>query len=154
MERKFYLTKEGLQRLKKEYEILKNLKFLKLKGEIPQIFHSEEISNEYLAFKEEVGLLENKIFELENILRNYVLIGKPAKEGRNIVNIGATVTLEDTDGAINEFMLVDTCESNPSEGKISIESPVGKMLLGKKVGDEIVITSPINVKYKIKKIKY
>jgi transcription elongation factor GreA len=51
-------------------------------------------------------------------------------------------------------MIVGTLEANPSEGKISNESPVGKALLGKKVGDEIVITSPINVKYKIKKIRY
>jgi transcription elongation factor GreA len=51
-------------------------------------------------------------------------------------------------------MLVSTLEANPSEGKISTESPVGKALLGKKIGDEIIITSPIRVKYKIKKIKY
>jgi transcription elongation factor GreA len=51
-------------------------------------------------------------------------------------------------------MIVGTLEANPSEGRISIESPVGKALLGKKVGDEVIITSPIKIVYKIKKIKY
>jgi transcription elongation factor GreA len=154
MDKKFYLTKEGLEKLKKEYETLKNLRLANLKGETPKILHSDDLSSEYLAFKEDMELLESRIFELEYILKNFILIKKPPKEKQNVVNIGATVTLEDEDGLINEFMLVGTLEANPSEGKISIESPVGKALLGKKIGDEVVITSPINVKYKIKKIRY
>jgi transcription elongation factor GreA len=51
-------------------------------------------------------------------------------------------------------MIVGTLEANPSEGKISSQSPIGKVLLGHKVGDEVVITSPIKVFYKVKKIKY
>ena len=154
MDKKFYLTKEGLEKLKKEYETLKALKLTKLKGESPKILHSEDISPEYLAFKEDMDLLENRLSELEYILKNYILIKKPPKEKQNVVDVGATVTLEDEEGSINEFLLVGTLEANPSEGKISIESPVGKALLGKKVGDEVVITSPISVRYKIKKIRY
>jgi len=154
MDKKFYLTKEGLEKLKKEYETLKALRLAKLKGETPKILHSEDVSAEYLAFKEDMNFLENRILELEYILKNFVLIKKPPKERQNIVDIGATVTLEDSEGSINEFMIVGTLEANPSEGKISIESPVGKALLGKKIGDEVIITSPIKVVYKIKKIKY
>jgi transcription elongation factor GreA len=154
MDKKFYLTKEGLIKLKNEYETLKKLRLSKLKGESPRIFHSDDVSNEYLMFKEDLNLLESRIFELEYIFKNYFLIKKPPKEKQDIVDIGATVTLEDEDGEINEFMIVGTLEANPSEGKISTDSPVGKALLGKKVGDEITITSPINVKYKIKKIRY
>jgi transcription elongation factor GreA len=154
MDKKFYLTKEGLEKLKKEYETLKALRLAKLKGETPKILHSEDVSAEYLAFKEDMNFLENRLFELEYVLKNFVLIKKPPKERQNIVDLGATVTLEDQDGFINEFMIVGTLEANPSEGKISNESPVGKALLGKKVGDEVVITSPISVKYKIKKIRY
>lgn len=152
--KKFYLTKEGLEKLKKEYEALRVLRLSKLKGESPKIFHSEDINPEYLAFKEDIGFLEARIAELEYILKNFEIIKTPPKEEQNTVNLGANVTLEDKDGAINEFMIVGTLEANPSEGKISCESPVGKALLGKKVGDEIVITSPIKVTYKIKKIKY
>jgi transcription elongation factor GreA len=154
MEKKFYLTKEGLEKLKKEYETLKALRLAKLRGETPKILHSEDVSAEYLAFKEDMNFLENRILELEHILKNFILIKKPPKEKQNVVNLGATVTLEDSDGAINEFMIVGTLEANPSEGRISIESPVGKALLGKKVGDEVLITSPISVRYKIKKIRY
>jgi transcription elongation factor GreA len=154
MDKKFYLTKEGLEKLKKDYETLKKIRLAKLKGETPKILHSEDLSNEYLAFKEDMNLLESRLFELEYILKNFILIKKPPKEQQDVVNVGATVTLEDEDGLINEFMIVGTLEANPNEGKISTESPVGKALLGKRVGDEVVITSPIRVKYKIKKIKY
>jgi transcription elongation factor GreA len=154
MEKKIFLTKEGLEKLKKEYETLKALRLSKLRGETPKILHSDDVSAEYLAFKEDMDLLENRILELEYILKNFTLIKKPPKEKQDTVNIGATVTLADEEGSINEFMLVGTLEANPSEGKISIESPIGKALLGKKIGDEVLITSPIKVKYKIQKIRY
>lgn len=154
MNKKFYLTKEGLERIKKEYFTLKALKMSKLRGETPKILHSEDIDPEYLSFKEDLVFLETRINELEHILKNYELIKIPPRDKQNIVNLGATVTLEDLDGKINEFMILGTLEANPSEGKISSESPVGRALLGKKVGDIVVITSPIKVTYKIKKIKY
>jgi transcription elongation factor GreA len=150
MDKKFYLTKEGLERLKKEYETLRLLRLSKIKGESSL----EDIRAEYIPFIEDMNFLENRIAELEQILKNSVLIKKPPKNQKHIVHLGAIVTLEDEDGAINEFMLVSTLEANPSEGKISTESPIGKALLGKKIGDEIIITSPIRVKYKIKKIRY
>ena len=153
-ETKFYLTKKGLEKIKKEFETLKRLKLSKIKGESPQILHSEDINPEYIAFREDMSFLETKTAELENVLKNVELIEVPSKEKQNIVNLGATVTLEEKDGQINEFMVVGTLEANPGEGKISAQSPVGKSLLGHKIGDEIIITSPIKVVYKIKKIKY
>ena len=153
-EKKFYLTKEGLERIKKEYKDLKNLKLSKTKGEIPKILESEDINPEYLAFQEDLSSLEARIADLEYILKNSALIKTPPKEKQNIINLGATATLEETDGQINEFMVVGTLEANPSEGKISSESPVGKALLGRKIGEEVIITSPIVVRYKVKKIKY
>lgn len=154
MEKKFYLTKEGLKKLNKEYQVLKALKLSKLKGEGPKVLHSEDVNPEYLAFREDIGFLETRIAELEYILKNFELIKTPPKNQQNIVNLGATVTLEDESGTINEFTIVGNLEANPNEGKISNDSPVGKALLGKKVGEEIIITSPIKVVYKIKKIKY
>lgn len=155
MEKKFYLTKKGLERLKKEYEQLKELRLTKIKGkETPKILHSEDVNPEYLIFQEDLSFLESRIADLEYILKNVILIKPPPKEKRNVVNLGATVTLEERDGQVNEFTIVGTLEANPGEGKISSESPVGKALLGKKIGDEVLITSPIKVAYKIKKIKY
>jgi transcription elongation factor GreA len=152
--KKFHLTKEGLARVKKQYQELKELKRLKTQGESPKVLHSEELNPEYLSFREDLSFLEVKLIELENVLKNYKLLKPPPQNKQNIVNLGATVTLEEEGGQINEFMVVGTLEANPSEGKISAQSPVGKALLGHKIGEEIMITSPIKVIYKIKKIKY
>jgi transcription elongation factor GreA len=91
---------------------------------------------------------------MKNIIDHAVLIRPPPKEKQNIVQLGALVTLEEKDGKINEYMIVGSLEANPNEGKISNLSPVGKAILGKKIGQEVVITSPIKIVYKIKKIKY
>ncbi len=154
MEEKFYLTKKGLEKLQKEYQDLKRIKLAKTKGESPRILHSEDLNPEYLSFREDLSFLETRIAELEHILKNVELIKLPPKNRRNVVDLGATVTLQEPDGQTNEFMIVGTLEANPSEGKISSDSPVGRILLGHKIGDEVVITSPIKVVYKIKKIKY
>ena len=154
MAKKFYLTKEGLAKIEREYQELKKIRFAKIKGESPKIWHSEDLNPEYLSFQEDLNFLESRIAELEYILKNIELIKNPPKEKQNIVDLGATVTLEEADGQINEFMIVGTLEANPGEGKISSESPVGKSILGKKIGEEVVITSPIKVVYKVKKIRY
>lgn len=150
---KFFLTKEGLSRIENEYKELKKLKSFKTKGESPRIFHSEEIDPEFLAFQEDLELLDTRIIELESILKNTQLIAVPPKEKRDVIDLGATVVVE-VDGQIDEFVIVGTLETNPDIGKISTESPIGKALLGHKVGEEVVISSPVKVTYKIVKIKY
>lgn len=152
-EKKFYLTEQGLEKIKKEYQDLKGLKFAKTKGEIPKIWHSEDINPEYLSFREDLSFLETRIAELENIFKNVEIIKLPPKEKRGIINLGAKV-LVGVDGQTDEFEIVGSLEANPSLGKISNESPVGKSLLGHRVGDEVLISSPIKTIYKIKKIRY
>ena len=150
----YYLTKEGLERIKKEHEHLVEFKKAKTRGEVPSVLHSEEINPEYLAFQEDLTLLEVRLTEYESILKNVELIVPPAKGKRAEVCLGATVTLEESEGVINEYTLLGTLEANPGEGKISSSSPVGQVLLGKKVGEEVVINSPIRVVYRIKRIRY
>ncbi len=152
-EKNFYLTKEGLERIKREFNTLKELKFAKVKGESPKILHSEDLDPEYLAFQEDMNFLETRIIELENVIRNTELIKPPGKEKQNIVDLGATVLVE-VGGQKDEFTVIGSLEANPSLGKISNESPVGKALLGRKVGEAVVVSSPIQTIYKIKKIKY
>ncbi len=152
-EKRFYLTKEGLERIKKEYQALKALKLAKTRGESPKVLHSEDLNPEYLAFQEDISFLESRIMELENIIKNTALISLPDKGKQNIINLGATVLVE-VNGQTDEFTLVGSLEANPSLGKISSQSPVGHALLGKKVGDEVIISSPVKTVYKIKKIKY
>ncbi len=152
-EKKFYLTKEGLERLKREYFDLKELKLAKTKGESPKILHSEDLNPEYLAFQEDLSFLEIRLAELENTLKNAEIIKSPKKERQNTVDLGATVSVE-VDGQNDEFTLVGSLEANPSVGKISNESPVGKALLGHRAGDKVIVSSPIQTAYKIKKIRY
>jgi len=152
--KKFYLTEEGLGKIKKEYQALKNLKLSKTKGEFPKIWHSEDINPEYLSFQEDLSFLETRLAELENILKNTELIKPPPKEMQNIVNLGTTVLVE-VDGEIDEFTIVGTLEADPSNKKISNESPIGQALLGKRVGETVMIKTPIvNHSCKITKIKY
>jgi len=152
-EKNFYLTKEGLARIKKEYQTLKELKLSKTKGEIPKIWHSEDLNPEYLSFQEDLSFLETRIAELEYILKNVELIKPIPKEKQNIVNLGATI-LAEVNGQKDEFTLVGSLEANPSLGMISSESPVGKALLGHKVGETVMVQSATKTAYKIKKIKY
>jgi len=151
--KKFYLTEQGLEKIKKEYQDLKNLKLSKTKGEVPKIWHSEDLNPEYLSFQEDLSFLETRIVELENILKHAELITAPPKEKQDIVNLGAQVIVE-VDGQTDEFTIVGTLEANPSLGKISNESPVGRTLLGHRVGEEVIVSSPIQTVYKIKKIRY
>ncbi len=152
-EKKFYLTKQGLEKIKREHQNLKELKLAKTKGESPKVLHSEDLNPEYLAFQEDVSFLEARMVELENTLKNVELIKLPKKEKQNVIDLGATV-LVSVDGQNDEFTLIGSLEANPSIGKISNESPVGRALLGHRVGDEVVVSSPIKTTYKIKKIKY
>jgi len=154
MEKKFYLTKQGLEKLKSDYVKMKLLKEGRLDRETPMPFDSDELNAEFIAFKEDLDLLNVKLEELEYILHNFEIIKPPkSKEERQKVNLGATVLL-DVDGEKDQFFITGTLEANPSLGRLSNESPVGQILIGKKAGDEIVLNSPVVVKYKILKVSY
>jgi transcription elongation factor GreA len=152
-EKIFYITKEKLQELKKEHEELVEIEHHKNAGESPRVFESEDLNPEFISFQEDMSFLRSRISELNNILENYELIKNPPKEKRSVVGLGAKIKVN-IDGKKDEFVIVGTLEANPALGKISNESPVGKVLLGHKAGDEVVISSPIKTTYKIKQIKY
>lgn len=152
--RKFYLTVAGLENTKKEYRVLKSLRNSKIQGEVPKIWESEDLNPDYLCFQEDLSFLETRIAELENVLKNAKLIKAPSKKEQGIVMIGATVGVDIDDADKDEFTIVGTLEANPSLGKISNESPVGGALLGHRIGDVVVVSSPIKTRYTIKKIKY
>lgn len=150
----FYITKEKLQELKKEYDELVDFEHKKALGqEAPKILESEDLNPEFVSFQEDVGFLRSRIDELKNILDHHELIKNPGKERQSVVGLGARVKI-DIDGQKDEFTIVGTLEANPALGKISNESPVGRALLGHKVGEEVIVSSPIKTIYKIKSIKY
>lgn len=153
-EKIFWLTKTKLNEIKKEYEQLLEFERRKMIGqEAPKVFESEDMNPEFLSFQEDMGFLRAKIDELKNIIDHHELIKIPPKPKQNIVGIGAKVKI-DVNGEKDEFVIMGTLEANPALGKISNESPVGKALLGHKLGDEIVVSSPVKATYKIKSIKY
>jgi transcription elongation factor GreA len=150
----FYITKDKLNEIKKEYEDLVDIERRKTVGEeAPKIFESEDLNPEFISFQEDVEFLRARIEELKNVIEHHELIKNPPKEKQNIVDVGAKVRI-DVGGQKDEFMIVGTLEANPALGKISNESPVGRALLGHKVGDLVVISSPVETTYKIKNIKY
>jgi len=150
----FYLTKEKLQELKKEYDELVVLEHQKaIKEEAPKMLESEDINPEFLSYQEDMGSLRTRIEELKDILEHHEIIKKPAKDKRALVDLGAKVKI-DVAGKKDEFTIVGTLEADPDLGKISNESPVGKALLGHKEGDEVLVSAPVKKKYKIKNIKY
>ena len=153
-EKTFFITKSKLQEFEKEYKELLVLERLKTSGEeAPKIFESEDLNPEFLSFQEDMGFLRSRIDEIKNILDNHELIKNPPKEKAHFIDLGAKVRV-DVAGQKDEFTIVGTLEANPILGKISNESPVGKALLGHKVGDEIIIGSPTKTVYKVKNIKY
>lgn len=150
---KFYLTKEGLENLRREYERLKRMRMAEAQKEVPALLQSEELNVEFVAFREDMDLLNSRIEELDYILKNYLLIEPPAKKERDRIQLGAKVSV-DVAGQDDEFVFVGTLEADPSLGRISNECPVGRALIGHMVGEEVVVSSPIKTVYKIKKIKY
>jgi len=111
------------------------------------------LNPEFISFQADIDFLRSRIDELKNIFEHHQLIKNPPKDRQNIVGIGAKVKI-DVEGQKDEFLIVGTLEANPAMGKISNESPVGRALLGRKVGDHVVISSPVVTTYKIKSIKY
>ena len=150
----FYITKGKLKEIKKEYEDLVSLEHKKsLDQEAPKILESEDLNPEFVSFQEDVGFLRSRIDELKNIIDRHQLIKNPPKDQKGVIGLGAKVLIS-VDGQKDEFVIMGTLEANPALGKISNESPVGKALLGHKVGDAVVVSSPIKITYKIKNIKY
>ena len=150
----FYITKGKLKEIEKEYKELLAFEHKKsLDQEAPKILESEDLNPEFVSFQEDVGFLRSRIDELKNIIDHHQLIKNPPKDQKGIVGLGAKVQIA-VDGQKDEFVIMGTLEANPALGKISNESPVGKALLGHKVGDAVVVSSPMKITYKIKNIKY
>lgn len=155
MEGKIYhITKEKLKELKKEHAELLAFEHSKLAShETPKILESDDLNPEFVSFQEGVETIMTRIDELEDILAHHQVIKKPSKDRATFVDLGAKVKVE-KNGKKEEFTIVGTLEAHPELGKISNESPVGAALMGRKIGEEVVIDSPEKTKYKIKHIAY
>lgn len=151
MRKVFHLTKEGVEELQKELELLISKKPLiaeaiKAARELGDL----KENSEYQTARTEQEQNENRISEVENILNNVEIIKKP--KGDNKVQLGSTVKLKN-DNIEKEFKIVGTVEADPLNGKISDESPIGAAMLEKKIGDLVEIkTASDTQSYKIESI--
>ena len=139
-----YLTQEGKETLEKRLRYLRDVRRIEVAERLRQALEDGgEITEntEYEEAKNEQAFLENDIARIENILRYAKLIENTGASDQ--VVIGSRVRVVETGVDEEEsYRIVGAAEANPREGKISIESPLGKALLGAKVGDKVKIKAP------------
>lgn len=155
-EKEVILTQEGLKKLEEELENLKSVKRREVAERIKIAIGYGDISenSEYEDAKNEQAFIEGRIITLEKMLRNARIINNDEVD-INTVSIGSIVTLRDIEyNDTFEYSIVGTAESDPSQNKISNESPVGKSILGKKKGSVVDVNVPAGiVQYEIIDIK-
>ena len=155
-EKKNILTYEGLRKYEDELHELKVVKRQEVAQKIKEAREQGDLSEnaEYDAAKDEQRDIEARIEELEKILKNAEVVVEDEVDSDKI-NIGCTVTVYDEEFEEEmEFKIVGSTEANSLQGKISNESPVGKALLGREAGDEVVVeTQAGEITYKVLKIE-
>jgi len=140
-----YLTEEGYQQLQEELQHLKTTRRQQLAERLhAALAEGELIENAELEdARREQSFLENRIYAVEQQLRNAVIIEKDNHAAEGVVTIGSHVTVvEEGMEAPEIYHMVGSAEAAPREGKISNESPLGAALLGKKIGEKAVVRAP------------
>ena len=150
------LTQEGYDKLEEEVEFLKTVRRKEVAERIKVAISFGDLSEnaEYDEAKNEQAQVEERIMKLENMIRKAVIIDE-SQIDVNIVTIGSIVKVNDVEFDEEvEYTIVGSAEADPYDGKISNESPVGKALLGRTVGDEVDVQVPDGTaKFKILEIR-
>ncbi|MCX7569788.1 transcription elongation factor GreA [Tumebacillus sp. DT12] len=139
-----FLTREGLKKLEEELDFLKGTKRREVAERIKIAVSYGDLSEnaEYDAAKDEQAFVESRIVTLEKMMRNVRII-EPGSEDADVVAIGTTVKLKEVpDGDEETYTIVGSTESDPLEGKISNESPIGAAVIGRSVGDKVTVNTP------------
>jgi transcription elongation factor GreA len=144
-QKKILVTQEGLAKLQSELEHLLSVRRQDVAEKIKRAREKGGTENnaEYEDAKNEQAFVEGRILMLENIVKNATVIEAPALLG--VVEVGDKVLIQNQDGKIEQFTIVGSAEASPVEGRISNESPVGKALLGQKIGDEVEVATPAGI---------
>lgn len=141
------LTPEGVLMLEEELNNLKTVKRREVAGRIKLAIAFGDLSenSEYDEAKNEQAFMEGRIVTLENMLRNVRVIDDE-EISTDIVSIGSTVKILDIEyDETTVYTIVGSAESNPSKNKISNESPVGRALIGQRIGDKVDVNVPDGV---------
>lgn len=146
-----YFTPEGLQETKLELDFLKTIKRVEISERILKAREFEDIeeSSEYQAALDEQALIEHRIADLEESLRNPKIITQ--NQNSDTIILGSTVKVN-IGGDINEYTIVGKVEADPTRKRISNESPLGASLLGLREGDRAQVTTP-TFKYEAKVLR-
>lgn len=152
MQKQTILTSDGLKKLENELEELKTKTRKDVASKIKTAISFGDLSenSEYDEAKNEQAMVEARISQIEAMLKNAKIVDSD-QLSNDIVEIGSKVRLKDaSDGEVFEYRIVGSMEANPMEGRISDESPVGKSLLGRKIGELVETETPSGVvKYEI-----
>jgi transcription elongation factor GreA len=143
MSEQTFLTRDGLKKLEEELNFLRTVRRVQVAERLHNAQEDGELieNAEYEDAKNEQAFLEGKILTLEAMLSNAVIIENDRPNG--VVSLGSKVTVKESGGSKPElYELVGAAEANPKDGRISNESPLGRALLGRKVGDEVKVNAP------------
>lgn len=138
-----YLTAEGLEDLKKEHHDLSKVRRPEVVKRVASARELGDLSEnaEYQAARDELAFIDGRLEELEDLLKKVQVIKSHATDASS-VELGSTVTL-DHKGKNEDYMVVGEWEADPVEKKISHASPLGKALLGKKIGESVEVEAPV-----------
>ena len=153
MSKKYLLTPEGLQKLNEELKHLINDKRKEVIERIREAAAHGDLSEnaDYAQAREEQSFIEGRIQEIEDMIKNAEIIHTAGH--RSTVSIGSTVQIK-VGGSQKTYTIVGSNEANPKEGKISNESLVGKSLLGRKIGEKFMVSTPAgDMEYEILSIE-
>ncbi|MCI2105163.1 MAG: transcription elongation factor GreA [Intestinimonas sp.] len=147
MAKEFKLSAERLKELQDEMIYLKTVREKEVANQIKEARSFGDLSenSEYDEAKNEQGKLYSRMAELENILSNYVVI-EEHNDDTDTVRLGCKITVLDVEFQEKEsYQVVGSQEADPMNGRISEDSPFGKALLGKSVGDDVTVEAPAGV---------
>lgn len=142
LDKPIYVTEKGLADLQAELNELRLVKRPEIVERLQEAKHNSDFmdTSETLLVQQELAFVEARIQELEFMLDHAEMIETGPVD--NQVNIGETVVIQSGDGEIERYTIVGVAEADPGRGLISNESPLGKALLGHKVGDEVIVRAP------------
>jgi transcription elongation factor GreA len=140
-----FLTREGYQKLEQELHFLRTVRRQQVARRLHQALSEGELLDnaELEDARNEQSFVEGRILTLEGLLRNAVIIEEIKGQGpREAVGLGSRVTVVEGDGPPETYHIVGSAEADPGKGLISNESPLGRALMGRKVGEEAVVNAP------------
>ncbi len=154
LDKPVYVTDKGRRELEAQLEHLQNDERQRLIDHLHEVKSGSDWmeNTEVMLFEDELAFVDLRIQELEDMLANAKLIEQD--QDLTTVNIGDTVVIQDEDSNLETYRIVGVAESNPSDGLISNESPLGVALLEHKVGETVVVSAPDGeLKFKIVAVK-